>query len=268
MTAKVHWIAAALAGALICAPAGAQVRNGTASPAASSTGLRAAKRVKASQRNLAMSSGHVSAATSSIQQAGAIQIPPSGLVSSEFFPAPNLFAADSTLGVPGLGFDFPHLAAVGTGNRPSHFFLNGQHGQGPTTAVLFWGYPYYASNTDDSAGDSPDQQAAQQGQPQPQVNVIQQQAPPQQDADSGSDTGNASGVAAESDAQAIPDVSNFILVRRDGRILFASLFSVVGTELQYVTPEGIRRSMQMADLDAGATQQMNEARGTTVQFHN
>ena len=57
-------------------------------------------------------------------------------------------------------------------------------------------------------------------------------------------------------------------VRRDGRILFASVFSVVGTELQYVTPEGIRHTLAMSDLDANATQHMNEARGTTVQIHN
>jgi hypothetical protein len=66
----------------------------------------------------------------------------------------------------------------------------------------------------------------------------------------------------------IPDVGDFILVRRDGRIVFASVFSVVGSQLQYVTPEGIRHSIAMSDLDADATQQMNEARGTTVQIHN
>jgi hypothetical protein len=50
--------------------------------------------------------------------------------------------------------------------------------------------------------------------------------------------------------------------------LFASVFSVVGSQLQYVTPEGIRRTLPISELDAGATQQMNEARGTTVQIHN
>jgi hypothetical protein len=63
-------------------------------------------------------------------------------------------------------------------------------------------------------------------------------------------------------------VGDFILVRRDGRILFASIFSVDGAQLQYVTPEGIRRTMTLSDLDINATQQLNEARGTTVQIHN
>ena len=110
---------------------------------------------------------------------------------------------------------------------------------------------------------------SQQSQPQPQIIVIQQPVPAQQSADSGSDAGNlsASVPAPQADAP-IRDVGDFILVRRDGRILFASVFSVVGAQLQYVTPEGIRRTLAMSDLDADATQQMNEARGTTVQFHN
>jgi hypothetical protein len=66
----------------------------------------------------------------------------------------------------------------------------------------------------------------------------------------------------------VPDVGDFILVRQDGRILFASVFSVVGTQMQYVTPEGIRHTLPLTDLDANATQQMNEARGTTVQISN
>ena len=69
-------------------------------------------------------------------------------------------------------------------------------------------------------------------------------------------------------AAAVPDVGDFILVRRDGRILFASAFSITGDQLRYVTPEGIRRSLPMAELDSDATQQMNEARGTTVQLRD
>ena len=49
---------------------------------------------------------------------------------------------------------------------------------------------------------------------------------------------------------------------------FASAFSIVGDQLRYVTPEGIRHSVPMAEMDPDATQQMNEARGTTVQLHN
>jgi hypothetical protein len=92
-------------------------------------------------------------------------------------------------------------------------------------------------------------------------------APAQQSGGPGSDPGNLPAAAPEA-APPIRDVGNFILVRQDGRILFASVFSIVGAQLQYVTPEGVRHTLAMSDLDAGATQQMNEARGTTVQIYN
>jgi hypothetical protein len=197
-----------------------------------------------------------------------IQISPSGRITSGFAPDANSFSFDGSSGVPGLGFDFPHLAAISgaLGNNSSHFGHHGHRGQGSFVPILFGGYPYYY---DDPGYDQPEQQTVQQSQPQPQIIVIQQPVPAQQGADSGSDTGNLS--ASESESQAavpIRDVGDFILVRRDGRVLFASLFSVVGTQLQYVTPEGIRHTLAMSDLDADATQQMNEARGTTVQIHN
>ena len=197
-----------------------------------------------------------------------IQISPSGQVSSVFSPSVNSLDF-SAPGVPGLGFDFPHLAAISGAlgnNSSSRFGNNGQRGQGYYAPILFGGYPYYP---DDQGNDQADQQVAQQSQPQPQIIVIQQPVPAQQGGDAGSDAGNLSASVSESQEPApIPDVGNFILVRRDGRILFASIFSVVGTQLQYVTPEGIRRTLAMADLDSDATQQMNEARGTTLQFHN
>jgi hypothetical protein len=272
MIARIHLFAAALTGVLICSTAGAQVRSGTASTTAtgSPTAQRPARHAKLAARPAANPAGHASTAFSSSQQAGVIQIPPSGLVSSEFLSANNSSPADSTLGVPGLGFDFPHLAAIsaGLGNNPSlPFHPGGRHGQASFTPILFWGYPYYS---EDAGGDQLDEPAAQPAQAQqPQIIVIQQPAPQRQDADSASDAGNAPAPAAEAEAPAPnPDAGNFILVRRDGRILFAAVFSVVGTQLQYVTPEGIRRTLEMVDLDADATQQMNEARGTMVQFRN
>jgi hypothetical protein len=132
--------------------------------------------------------------------------------------------------------------------------------------ILFGGYPYYY---DDSSYDQQERPPVQQTQPQPQIIVIQQPVQAQQYADTESNTGNPSASLSAPQADVpIPDVGNFILVRRDGRILFASVFSVVGSQLQYVTPEGIRRTLPISELDAGATQQMNEARGTTVQIHN
>jgi hypothetical protein len=261
MISKFHLFAAALAGALICSAAGAQVRNG-ASPV-----RHFSAHAKPAARASANASPTIATGSQSSQFASVIQISPNGRIASGFVPAANSLSFDSFSGVPGLGFDFPHLAAISGSlrNNPQHFEHDGRRGQGSFVPIFFGGYPYY----DDLGADQQDPQAVQPAQPQPQIIVIQQPVPAQQAADSGSDTGNVSAPTSESEAAAsIPDVGDFILVRRDGRILFASVFSVVGEQLQYVTPEGIRHTLAMADLDSDATQQMNEARGTTVQIRN
>jgi hypothetical protein len=198
-----------------------------------------------------------------------IRFSPGGQVVSGFSPIANSSSLDGISGVPGLGFDYPHLAAISGGqhvNSSSHFGNNGHHGGGYFIPIFFGGYPYYP---DDSTYDQTDQQTVQQAQPQPQIIVVQQPEPAQQAADSATYTpsDSSSEVAAQA-ASPVRDVGDFILVRRDGRILFASVFSVAGAQLQYVTPEGIRHTIGVSDLDADATQQMNEARGTTVQIHN
>ena len=88
--------------------------------------------------------------------------------------------------MPGLGFDFPHLAAISGGARAtillSYFGHNGRRGQGTFVPILFGGYPYYY---DDSATIRRSSKPVQQSQPQPQIIVIQQPVPAQQGADSG-----------------------------------------------------------------------------------
>ena len=263
MISKLHLFAAALAGVLVCSAAGAQVRTGATSisrPAGHA--IPAAKAPANSTRNSP-------AAPQSSRQASVIQISPRGRITSGFLPEANSFSFDDTSGVPGLGFDFPHLAAISGAlrNNPSmHFRHLDFRGQGSFVPILFGGYPYYY---DETGYDQPEEQAVQPSQPQPQIIVIQEPAPAQQNADSGSNTGISPAIVSAPQADVpIPDVGNFILVRRDGRILFASAFSVIGSQLQYVTPEGIRRTLAISDLDAVATQQMNEARGTTVEIHN
>jgi hypothetical protein len=261
MTLKFHIFVAAMAGLLISSVAVAQMRNGSAPIRPQSVHGRPAARAAAN------STGNAGTPVPSVRHASVIQISPSGRINSGFVSFSNSFDFDDTSGVPGLGFDFPHLAAISGGhanNHFSHFGHNGRRGQGSFVPILFGGYPYYY---DDLGYDQTEQQAIPQ--PQPQIIVIQQPVPAQLSADAGGDAGNLSATASAPQADApIRDVGDFILVRRDGRILFASIFSVDGAQLQYVTPEGIRRTMTLSDLDINATQQMNEARGTTVQIHN
>jgi hypothetical protein len=179
-----------------------------------------------------------------------------------------------TSGSPGLGFDFPHLAAIGGGSRRGSFHTgrrNHFQQQGTFVPIFFGGYPYYA---DDFVYDPSEQQAAQQFAPQyappPQIIVIQQpasvQLPP-----AGADlapAGRIDSAVPAPDPAPVRDIGNFILVRRDGRIVFASAFSVVGPQVHFVSPDGIRRTLAVSDIDSDATREMNEAQGTTLLIHN
>ncbi len=137
--------------------------------------------------------------------------------------------------------------------------------------IFFGGYPYYFDDSLDY--DQPEQQY--QPQPQPQIIVIEQPvpaaaaqpAPSPQEADSGTGAGQSSQVSSPAPEAPVPNVGELILIRKDGRVLFATAFSVVAGQLRYVTPEGILRKFPVTELDSDATQQMNEARGTTVQIN-
>ncbi len=197
------------------------------------------------------------------------------MVSPEFAANANWFGSTTFSGVPGLGFDYPHLAAITAGlnnNFPPRFGHGGHRGSDSFVPILFGGYPYYYDDLGydqpDQPTSQPDQPNAQPPQPQPQIIVIQQPVPAQPAVDSGNYVENPPAPATEQAALPVRDVGDFILVRRDGRILFASMFSVVGAQVRYVTPEGIRHTLAVADLDSDATEQMNEARGTTVQIRN
>jgi hypothetical protein len=219
------------------------------------------------------------------EQAGEFQNSAAARLNEGFGPAVKSFDFDNTSGVPGLGFDFTHLADIsrtnGT-NSSSHFVHHGHQGDGFFVAIPFGGYAYYAGDQGpdqaeqqsetqaEQPADQGDRQAELQAQPQTEAIADQQRSgPSSQAAEFGNGGGNYSGSAEAAPEEApVPDVGDFILVRRDGRILFASLFSVIGTQVRYITPEGTRRTLALADLDSDATQEMNEARGTTVQLHN
>jgi hypothetical protein len=260
MNCKVHFAGTAIMTFLACSGAGAQTRGGGSSGVS-----MPARAVPARTTIMARESGVSVARTTFAPQASrqprVIQIAPNGGAISSTSSFANSFNFDDEIGVPGLGFDFVHLAAV-SGNfrsNPPGFGRGDRHQHNNfITPIFFGGFTYYADSLD-----------YQQVQQQPQIIVIQQPAPaatvPQQAA-AAQETYVAPNPAPP--PAPVPEVGELILVRRDGRVLFASVFSVTGTQLQYVTPEGIRRTLPLAELDTVATQDMNEARGTTLQFHN
>jgi hypothetical protein len=66
--------------------------------------------------------------------------------------------------------------------------------------------------------------------------------------------------------QPLPDPGEFVLVQRDGRLLFAAGFTAAPGRVVYVTKEGLRRSIALDQLDVEATLRMNEECGSSIQL--
>ena len=63
----------------------------------------------------------------------------------------------------------------------------------------------------------------------------------------------------------VPKQQEYVFVRRDGTLIFAVAYSWINDRLQYVTEEGIRRTVPRNALDLDATQQFNDQRGVFIQ---
>jgi hypothetical protein len=168
-----------------------------------------------------------------------------------FAPIPGGSAA-----VPGLGFDFDHVAAVG--HRPQRD-RDGHVRRSEFIAPIFFdaGLPFY--DYADFGYDNYVQPPPQPGTP----TVIVLQQPTQTTAAQPSPEVAAPPSPATPDPP-VRDLGDFILVRRDGQVALAAAFTISGDHLTYVTREGTRRSFPVAELDTTATRQMNDANGTLL----
>jgi hypothetical protein len=157
--------------------------------------------------------------------------------------------------VPGLGFDFPHLAAV-SGNRGLH---NGRFARG------FGGFPFGFSGFllspsiigDDIPADS---QTADAQSSAADDQEIADDAPPQR---APRRSRSARQIAPEADSTPAPprEEEQYVFVRRDGSLVFAVAYAWESETLRYITPDGLRHSIGRDALDIEATQQFNEQRG-------
>lgn len=156
-------------------------------------------------------------------------------------------------GVPGLGFDEVHLAAVcgpggiggrGFGNQFPFFpFFNGGFFL-PDSST-----PSEAAANEDQSGEQAYDQGYQAGSADASERSRRVRAP------------QAPEPAAE-DANAMPrENEGYVFVRRDGTVFFAVAYTWENGTLRYVTSEGMRRSVAREALDLNATQQFNEQRG-------
>ncbi len=167
-------------------------------------------------------------------------------------------------GVPGLGFDYAHLAAVHPQGSQQHGFRHRNNNVGF--------FPFFDSGflLPYSSGylDGPDDNSYADNTAPP---------PPQQQssADVAGDTQSLQGHESRYGLQAVApyDVvvtppkqsEQYVFVRRDGSVFFAVAYSWEPGNLLYVTQEGYRRTVSRDMLDLAATQQFNEQRGLSFQ---
>ena len=162
-------------------------------------------------------------------------------------------------GVPGLGFDFPHLAAIERPFRDQHRFGRVRERRGSFFTPLFFdGLPLYYPYDTEYPYESGVPDYYTEGAQQPQFVMPRPQAA----------TPPAETVPRTTEPQTPPppppELGQLILVRSDGQVLLAVAFTTNHGQLTYITREGTRRSFPISELDKDATRQMNDANGTSV----
>ncbi|MGH9681607.1 MAG: hypothetical protein ACRD4Y_16805, partial [Candidatus Acidiferrales bacterium] len=237
----------AFAGLMLAASLGvAQTRGGSIAGRGVSAPARSAARASRAPMN-----GYFPA-SASVRHAYAPGISPGRFPVYRVTTYPNLGGFGGGGGVPGLGFDYPHLAAISgsmhSGARRG-FGGEGRRGQGYFVPIFFGGFPYYYDDSMDY------EQPQQPSQTQPQEIVIQ--LPPQaverqaipEEAGSADGAGASATLSRPAPAEPAQNTSEIVLLRKDGRMLFATAYSVVGSQLRYITPEGILRTFPLSELD-------------------
>jgi hypothetical protein len=153
----------------------------------------------------------------------------------------NNFGANPT---PGFGFDYAHFFAVHpTWNTCSQFSgsVVPWYGYGGG----YYPYPYTAQETEQENTSNE----------QPESNrVVYVPAPP------------AAPSSPSSTYAPTEPVAEFVFVKHDGSTFFAVAYSWNKDKLQYVTKEGLRRSIALDQLDVDTTLRMNEERGSSIQI--
>ena len=130
--------------------------------------------------------------------------------------------------------------------------------------ILFWGSPYlYDSGYYDDYSDY--------GQGAPYGDEGYQ--PGDQDAYAPSPRAAAPNTSGDADRyapsdQPAPSAQDWVLVCRDGGLLFATAFTVHDGQMTYFNDEGDLRKVKLADLDLDATRRFNDERGATIPLPN
>lgn len=157
--------------------------------------------------------------------------------------------------VPGLGFDYPHLAAI-SGGRHGH----GNRFAGGGFPFGFSGFLLSPSIIPEEVP-VPDSQSADAQSSPVDDQEIADDAQPVQRAPRRSRSARRIEPEADSAPAPLRDEEQYVFVRRDGSLVFAVAYAWESGTLRYITPDGLRRSIGRDALDLDATQQFNEQRG-------
>jgi hypothetical protein len=159
--------------------------------------------------------------------------------------------------VPGLGFDYAHVAAT----HPNGIHdRNRNRGFNSAFFPLFFGGGFGFPLFPDDVEEAPATEAQQ---------VDTAQSEPAQPARGPGDYDtrqNRPPAASPSQDVAEQPAEPYVFVRRDGTVFFATAYAWENGTLRYITAEGLRRTVTSDKLDLDATQQFNEQRGLTFRF--
>jgi hypothetical protein len=167
---------------------------------------------------------------------------------------------------PGLGFDFPHLAAINA-NRHTRFrsfggvFPFGFNGflLGAPPVIVEDAAPTEA--VDERQDVEVRELAAENAHLREAVRLGRSRS-------RAAETDSAAREIAPREIEAAPEpekTNPYVFVRRDGSLVFALGYSWDKDTLRYVTTDGARRTIKREALDLPATQEFNEQRG--LNFH-
>jgi hypothetical protein len=159
--------------------------------------------------------------------------------------------------VPGLGFDYTHLAAINSGLAVRAFIDPITQHELATVESLPEEAPVGLGFFPAISAESPEFVGA----PQPQVIILQQPVPETAQV--------APGAARPAPAAAVPPtpplpVGVLYLIRRDGTAIKAIAFSQHNGEVVYITADGVRHTIAVSQLDIKATEQRNAEHGAIV----
>jgi hypothetical protein len=179
----------------------------------------------------------------------------------------TLNTEDLTGGAPGLGFDYEYLAAT-SGNLAVEALINPvtqaelalaartrRNGIG-SSAYILGGYGYYPAEYDSAQAEPQAAADPPAASPQPQVFIIQQP--------SRRNEASADPSLGDDPAPQAEPTSPMTLVLKNGSHIDAVAFTRQGDKIVYITGNGSRSTLAVADVDAAATTKLNDDRGTPL----